>query len=106
MGLVLRGLGERVGAGVLAGEHAGGALVEAADLATGELVEEELALVVEGLGCDNLAAEIAEVGEPVAGVEGELGVDLLTQALGEGGAGAGGGDGDLEIAAADDGGEV
>ena len=95
-----------IGAGVLAGEDAGGALVEAADLALGELVEEELALVVEGLGGDDLAAEIAEVGEPVAGVEGELGVDLLAELLGEGGAGAGGGDGDLEVAAADDGGEV
>ena len=102
----IRGRSCGIGAGVLAGEDAGGALVEAADLAAGELVEEQLALVVEGLGGDDLAAEIAEVGEPVAGVEGELGVDLLAQALGEGGAGAGGGDGDLEVAAADDGGEV
>ncbi len=91
---------------MLAGEDAGGALVEAADLALSELVEQQLALLVEGLGGDDLAAEIAEVGEPVAGVEGELGVDLLAQTLGECGAGAGGGDGDLEIAATDDGGEV
>jgi hypothetical protein len=98
--------GQRVGAGVLAGEDAGGALVEAADLAAGELVEEELAFVVEGLGGDDLAAEIAEVGEPVAGVEGELGVDLFAQALREGGAGACGGDGDLKVAATDDGGEL
>src|SRR6202043_3741691 len=86
--------GQRVGAGVLAGEDAGGALVEAADLALGELVEEQLALLVERLHLDDLAAEVAEVGEPVAGVERELGVDLLPQLLGESGAGAGGGDGD------------
>ena len=91
---------------MFAGEGAGGALVVAADFALGELVEEPLALFVEGLGCDYFAAEIAEVGEPVSGVEGELGVDLFAQALGEGGAGSGGGDGDLEISAADHGWEV
>jgi hypothetical protein len=91
---------------VLAGEGAGGALVVAADLALGELVEEPLALVVEGLGGYDLAAEVTEVGEPIAEVEGELGVELLAEALGEGWAGSGGGDGDLEVSAADYGGEV
>ena len=69
-------------------------------------MEEEAAGFVEGLGGYYFAAEVAEVGEPVAGVEGELGVDLFAEALGEGGAGSGGGDGDLEVAAADYGGEV
>ena len=59
-----------------------------------------------GSSLDDLAAEVAEVGEPVAGVERELRVDLLAEALGERGAGSGGGDGDLEVAAADDGREV
>ena len=92
--------------GVFAGEEAGGALVEAADFAGGELVEEEFAFFVEGLGLGDFAAEVAEVGEPVAGVEGELGVDLFAEALGKSGRGSGGGDGDLKVAAADDGGEV
>ena len=71
--------------GVAAGHGAGGAGVEAADVTLGELMEEELALFVEGLGGDDLAAEVAEIGEPVAEVEGELGVDLFAEALGEGG---------------------
>ena len=77
--------GEGIGAGVFAGEGAGGAAVVAADFAGGELVEEEAAGFVEGFGGYYFAAEVAEVGEPVAGVEGELGVDLLAEALGEGG---------------------
>ena len=92
--------------GVFTGEGAGGALIVAADLALGELVEEQAAGFVEGLGGDDFAAEVAEVGEPVAGVERELGVDLFAEALGEGGRVSGGGDGDLEVAAADDGREV
>jgi hypothetical protein len=91
---------------VLAGEGTGGALIVAADFALGELVEEPFALVVEGLGGYDLAAQVAEVGEPVAEVEGELGVELLAEALGEGWAGSGGGDGDLQVSAADYGGEV
>ena len=74
-----------VGFGVFAGEGAGGAAVVAADFAGGELVEQEAAGFVEGLGGYYFAAEVAEVGEPVAGVEGELVVDLLAEALGEGG---------------------
>jgi hypothetical protein len=81
-------------------------LVVAADLAGGELMEDEATGLVEGLGGDYFAAQIAEVFEPVAGVEWELSVDLLAKALSEGGRGSGGGDRDLEIAAADDGGEV
>ena len=81
-------------------------MVVAADFALGEFVEEQAAGFVEGLGGDDLAAEIAEVGEPVAEVEGELGVDLLAEALGEGRAGSGGGDGDLQVSAADYGREV
>jgi hypothetical protein len=91
---------------VFAGEGAGGALVVAADLALGELVEEPLALLVEGLGGYYFAAKVAEVGEPVAGVEGELGVDLFAEALGQCGACSGGGDGNLEIATTDYGREV
>ncbi len=97
---------EGVGFGVLAGEDARRALVESADFTLGELVEEELALFVEGLDLGDFAAEVAEVGEPVSGVEGELGVDLLAEALGECGGGSGGGDCDLEVSAADDGREV
>jgi hypothetical protein len=59
------------------------------------LVEELVAGVVEGLGLEDFAAEIAEFGEPVASVEREGGIDLLAQALGEGGALAAGGDGEL-----------
>ena len=88
------------------GEGAGRALIVTADVALGELVEEPLALFVERLSGYNLAAEIAEVGEPVAGVERELGIDLFAQPLSESGAGTGGGDGDLEISATDDGREV
>ncbi len=89
-----------------AGVGAAGACVEAADLAGGEGVEELFALLVEGLELKDFAAEIAELGEPLAGVEGEGFVDFLAQALGERGGVAGGGDGDLEVAAADDGGKV
>ena len=46
---------------MFAGEGAGGALVVAADFALGELMEEPLALFVEGLDCDDFAAKIAEV---------------------------------------------
>jgi hypothetical protein len=81
-------------------------LIVAAYLALDELVEEPLALLVEGLGCYYFAAKIAEVGEPISRVEGELGVDLFAEALGEGGAGSGGGDRDLEIATTDYGREV
>ena len=88
------------------GEGARGAGVVAADFAAGELVEEFLARVVERFELEDFAAEAAEFGEPVAGVEREQGVDLLAEALGERGAVAGGGDGDLEVAAADDGREV
>src|ERR1700736_240794 len=99
-------LGEGVRFGVFAREGAGGALVEAADLAGGELVKEKLAGLVEGLGSDHLAAEVAEVGQPIAGVERELGVDLFAQALGERRAGSSGGDGNLQITATDNGREV
>ncbi len=83
--------------GVFAGQLTGRALIVAADLTLSELVEEPLALFVEGFGGDDLAAEVAEVGEPVAEVEGELGVDLFAEALGQGRAGSGGGDGDLQV---------
>ena len=39
----------------------------------GELVEQELAFFVEGFGGDDFAAEVAEVGKPVAEVEREAG---------------------------------
>ena len=91
---------------MLPGDGAGGAGVVAADLAAGELVEQLLACVVQRLHLQHFAAKVAELGEPVAGVEREQGVDLLAQALGERGACAGGGDGDLQIAPADDGREV
>ena len=91
---------------MFAGEGARGATIVAADFAGGKLVEEQAAGLVEGLGGDYFAAEVAEVGEPIAGVEGELLVDFFAEALGEGGRGSGGGDGDLQVAAADDGREV
>lgn len=91
---------------MLAGVGAGGAGVEAADFALGEGVEELLAGFVEGLELEDLAAEVAELFEPGAKVEGEGGVEFLAEALGEGGGGSGGGDGDLEVAAGDEGGEV
>jgi hypothetical protein len=81
-------------------------LVEAADLASGELVKKELAGLVEGFHLGDLAAEVAEVRKPVASIEGKLRVDLLTQTLSKGWTGAGGGDGNLQVATADDGGEV
>ena len=90
---------------MLAGVGAGGARVEAADFALGEGVEELLAGVVERLELKDLAAQVAELGEPGAEVEREGGVELLAQALGERGGFASGGDGDLQIAAADDRGE-
>jgi len=78
-------------------------LVVAADLSLGELVQEETPLLVEGLGGYDLAAEVAEVGEPVAEVERELLVEVFAELLGERGRVAGGGDGDLEVSAANDG---
>ena len=89
-----------------AGEGAGGAGFVGADVAAGEGMEQLFAGVVEGFELEDLAAEIAELGEPVAGVQGEYGVDLLSEALGESGGVAGGGNGNLEVSAADDGGEV
>lgn len=91
---------------MFAGQLAGRALVVAAGLALGKFVQEQAAGLVEGFGGDYFAAEVAEVGEPVAEVEGKLSVELFAKALGECGAGSGGGDGDLEVSAADDGGEV
>ena len=65
-----------------AGVGAGGAGVETADLAGGEIVEELLAGFVEGFELKDFAAEVAEFGEPGTEVEGEGGVELLAQALG------------------------
>ena len=69
---------------MFAGEGAGWATIVAADFAGGELMEEQAAGFVERLGGDDFAAEVAKVGEPVAGVEGELVVNLFAEALGEG----------------------
>jgi len=91
---------------MLPGENAAWTTVIAAYVAAGELVEEFLAGVVEGFELQDFAAEIAEFGEPVAGIEREEGVNLLAQALGERGAVTGGGDGDLKVAATDHGREV
>ena len=99
-------VGEGIRECMLSCEEAGGAGVVAADFALSELVEEPFALVVEWFGCDDFAAQIAEVGEPVAGIERKLRVDLFAQSLSERGAGAVGGDGDLQVAAAHDGREV
>ena len=85
-----------------AGVGAGGTGIESADFAGGEGVEELLAGLVEGLKLEDLAAEVAEFGEPGAEVERESVVELLAEALSERGGVAGGGDGDLEIAAADE----
>jgi len=63
------------------GEGARRACVVAADIAAGKLVEELVAGVVEGLHLKDFAAEIAELGEPVASVEREGGIDLVAQAL-------------------------
>jgi len=87
---------------VFAGHDSRGAQVVAADFALGELVEEPLAFFVERFGRYNLAAQVAEIVEPVAGVEGELSVDVFADLLSEGRAGSGGRDGDLEVTATDD----
>jgi hypothetical protein len=50
------------------------------------VVEQLLAGLVQGLQLEDFAAQVAELGEPVAGVERQQGVDLLAQALGERGA--------------------
>jgi hypothetical protein len=91
---------------VLTGEGAGRALIVTTDVALGELVKEPLALFVEGFSRNDFATEIAEVGEPVTGIERELRVDLFAEALGQGWAGSRGRDGDLEVSAANDGGEI
>ncbi len=91
---------------MLAGIGAGGAGVEATDLARGEVVQELLAGLVEGFELEDFAAQVAEFGEPGAEVEREGGIQLLTEALGERGGLAGGGDGNLQVAALDDRGEV
>jgi hypothetical protein len=96
----------RIFEGMFAREQARGALVIAADLTLGEFMQEKAALLVEGLGGDNLAAEIAEIGEPVAEVKWKLFVELFAELLGECRRVAGGGDGDLQVSAANDGGEV
>jgi len=91
---------------VFAGHNARGALIVAADLALGELVEEPFALVVEGFRGDDLTAEVAEGVEPVTGIERELGVDVFANLLGEGRACSCGRDGDLQVSSADYGREV
>ena len=60
-------------------QRARGAGVVAADLSAGELVEQLLAGFVQGLELEHFAAEVAEFGEPVAGIEREQRVDLLAQ---------------------------
>jgi hypothetical protein len=69
-------------------------------------MEQEAAGFVEGFGGYDFATKIAEVGEPVAEVERELGVQLFAELLSQGWAGSGGGDSYLEVAAADYGREV
>jgi hypothetical protein len=64
-------------------------------------MEKLVARIVQRFELEDFAAQVAEFGEPVAGVEGEDGVDLLAQALGEGWRVASGRDGDLQVAAAD-----
>src|SRR5580704_862896 len=95
-------VGEWIRQRMLAREHAGRTGVVAADFALGKLVEEPLAFVVEWLLLRDFAAQVAEIGEPVAGVEWQLRVDLFAEALGEGWAGSVGGDGYLQVAAAHD----
>ena len=92
--------------GMAAGECAGGASVEATEFAAGELVEKLAAGIVGGLALQYLAAEIAQLGEPITGVKWKERVDLLTQTLGQSGTCACGGDGNLQVSATDDGGEV
>jgi hypothetical protein len=86
---------------VFTSEQAGGALIVAADPTLGELVQEETAGLVERLGGDDFAAEIAEVSEPFAEVKRELFVQLLAELLGQRGRVSCGRDGDLQVAAAD-----
>jgi len=82
------------------------ALVVAADLALGQFVQDEAALFVERFGSDDLAAQVAEVGEPVTEVERQLLVEVLAKLLGQRVLVAGGGEFDLQVSAADDGGKV
>jgi len=80
---------------VFAGEGAGGAGVIAAYLAAGEGVEELVAGFVQRFKLEDFATEVAELGEPVAGVEREEFVDFFSEFLCKRGGVAGGGDGDL-----------
>jgi hypothetical protein len=66
---------------VFTSEQARGALIVAADLTLGQLVQEETAGFVERLGGDDLAAEVAEVSEPFAEVEWKLFVQFLAELL-------------------------
>ncbi len=84
---------------MLTRQHATRTSIVAADLALRELMQQQLALVVQWLRKCDLAAQIAKIGEPVAGIERKLRVDLLAQPLGERRAGTGGRDGNLEVAA-------
>src|SRR5580704_17205323 len=82
---------------MLTGQHARGTRLVSADLTLSQLVEQPLPLVIQRLHLRDLAAKIAQVGQPVAGVERQLRVDLLAQSLGERGACAGGRDSDLKV---------
>jgi hypothetical protein len=84
----------------------GRALIVGADLALREFVKDEPPRLVERFGGDNLAAQISEICEPLAHVQGKLSVQFLPKLLGEGRGVSGGRDRDLEVSTPDDGWEV
>src|ERR1700680_4601297 len=81
---------------MLTGEHARRTLLVPADLALSQLMKQPLPLVVQRLHLRNLATKVAQVGQPVAGVERKLRIDLFPQSLGERGARSGGRDSNLK----------
>ena len=87
---------------MLARQHARGAGVVAADLALRQLMKQPLPLLIQRLHLRDLAAKIAQIGQPVADIERQLRVDLFAQPLGERRACSGGRNGDLKIAAPND----
>ena len=91
---------------MLARQHARGTGVVAADLPLRQLVKQPLPLVIQRLHLRDLAAKIAQVSHPVAGIERQLRIDLLAQPLGERRACSGGRNSDLKITAPNDGRKV
>src|SRR5258705_11820189 len=69
----------------------------AADLALSQLMKQPLPFIIQRLRLRHLTPEIAQVGQPVAGVERQLRIDLFAQSLGERWTRSGRRDSDLKI---------